>query len=161
MKQSGNQRRSGKQRSLRVVLDTNVVLSALVFNKGVTAQLRVAWQRGDYLPLVITETVQELMRVLAYPKFRLDRLSQQELLSDYLPYTQVVRIPEVPPVVPACRDPDDLPFLMLAAAAKADTLVTGDTDLQMVAGKVGYAIMAPDAFLDDVLLRLERSAKDA
>jgi putative PIN family toxin of toxin-antitoxin system len=142
------------------VLDTNVVLSALVFNKGVTAQLRVAWQRGDYLPLVSTDTVQELMRVLAYPKFRLDLVSRQELLADYLPYTQVVGIPEVKPVVPVCRDPDDLPFLMLAAAGKADVLVTGDADLQAVAGKASYAIMAPDAFLGEVVLRRARAPKD-
>ena len=64
----------------RVVLDTNAVLSALVFGKGPTAQLRSAWQRGDFVPLVSTATVQELVRVLAYPKFRLDAAARQELL---------------------------------------------------------------------------------
>ena len=68
----------------RVVIDTNVVLSALVFGKGTTARLRAAWQGGHCLPLVSTATAQELVRVLAYPKFRLDPQEQQELLADYL-----------------------------------------------------------------------------
>jgi putative PIN family toxin of toxin-antitoxin system len=149
--QTSGQRRSGKRKVLRVVLDTNVVLSALVFNKGVTAQLRSAWQRGDFVSLVSTATVQELMRVLAYPKFRLDPASQQELLADYLPYAQVVRVPETVSGLPDCRDPQDLPFLMLAATGKVDVLVTGDADLQVLAKTVHYAIMAPDAFLNRFL----------
>ena len=56
---------------LRVVLDTNVVLSALVFGGGFAGQARVAWQAGAIQPLASTATVQELVRVLAYPKFRL------------------------------------------------------------------------------------------
>ena len=131
----------------RVVFDTNVVVSALVFGKGTTARLRAAWQRGDCLPLASTVTAQELIRVLAYPKFRLDAAAQRELLADYLPYALVVRIPEPPPVVPACRDAFDLPFLHLAAAGLADALVTGDGDLLALSGKVGYAIIPADAFL--------------
>ena len=40
----------------RVVLDTNVVLSALVFGKGTTARLRAAWHGGHFLPLTSTST---------------------------------------------------------------------------------------------------------
>ena len=143
------QRRSKSARKPpRVVLDTNAVLSALVFGKGPTAQLRGAWQRGDFVPLVSTATVQELVRVLAYPKFRLDTAAQQELLADYLPHTLVVRIPDPPPAVPACRDAFDLPFLHLAAAGHADVLVSGDADLLALASQVRFTIIAPGAFLD-------------
>lgn len=117
----------------RVVLDTNVVLSALMFPGGATAQLRRAWQSGRVLPLVSTATAHELVRVLAYPKFRLGADEQQELLADYLPWTEVVAVPEPPPRVPDCRDPDDLPFLHLAAAGRAAALVTGDADLLTLA----------------------------
>ena len=50
---------------LRVVLDTNVVLSALVFGGGLAGRLRVGWQQGVFVPLASTATAQELMRVLA------------------------------------------------------------------------------------------------
>ncbi len=104
---------------VRVVLGTSVVLSALVFRDGPAGQLRQAWQRGLVLPLASTATVQELVRALAYPKFHLSQAEQDELLADYLPYAQTVRIPQPPPLVPDCRDVLDLPFMQLAAAGQA------------------------------------------
>lgn len=132
----------------RVVLDTNAVLSALVFGGGTAARLRQAWQGGHCLPLVSTATVQELIRVLAYPKFRLNADEQRELLADYLPWAASVRIPAPPPAIPACRDPFDAPLLHLAVAGKADVLVSGDQDLLVLAGQTRFAILAPAAFLD-------------
>ncbi|MFP7864029.1 putative toxin-antitoxin system toxin component, PIN family [Pseudomonas aeruginosa] len=55
----------------RVVLDTNIVLSALIFNAGRLAWIRHAWQQQQLQPLVCRETASELLRVLAYPKFKL------------------------------------------------------------------------------------------
>lgn len=118
---------------LRVVLDTHVVFSALVFGGGQAGQLRRAWQAGAFVPLVSAVTVQELVRVLAYPKFALARAEQDELLADFLPYAQTVRIPQPPPPVPDCRDPLDVPFLQLAVAGQAQRLVSGDNDLLAVA----------------------------
>ena len=118
---------------LRVVLDTHVVLSALVFGGGQAGQLRRAWQAGAFVPLASAVTVQELVRVLAYPKFALTRAAQDELLADFLPYAQTVRIPQPPPPVPDCRDPLDVPFLQLAVAGQAQRLVSGDKDLLAVA----------------------------
>lgn len=118
---------------LRVVLDTHMVLSALVFGGGQAGQLRRAWQAGAFAPLVSAVTVQELVRVLAYPKFALARAEQDELLADFLPYAQTVRIPQPPSPVPDCRDPLDVRFLQLAVAGQAQRLVSGDKDLLAVA----------------------------
>jgi putative PIN family toxin of toxin-antitoxin system len=120
---------------VRAVLDTNVVLSTLVFRDGAAGQLRLAWQRGLVLPLASTATVQELVRVLAYPKFRLSQAEQDELLADYLPYAETVRIPQPPPLVPECRDALDLPFMHLALVGKAQFLVSGDLDLLSIAAE--------------------------
>jgi uncharacterized protein len=136
-----------KSTSPRVVLDTNIVLSALVFRGGVAARARVAWQAGAFTPLVSTATTQELVRVLAYPKFQLTKEDRDELLADYLPYATTVRIPEPPPHVPECRDPLDIMFLHLAAAGKAKALVTGDRDLLALAGQTKFEILTLDAFL--------------
>jgi len=100
-----------------------------VFGAGTAGRLRLGWQQGAFAPVVSTATVQELIRVLAYPKFRLSRLEQDELLADYLPHTQAVRIPVPPPTVPKCRDPLDIPFMHLAVAGKAKVLVSGDKEL--------------------------------
>lgn len=122
------------KRPPRVVLDTNVVLSALIFGAGPTAGVRTGWQSRRFVPLASTATVRELARVLRYPKFGLSTAEQEELLADYLPWVQVVQIPEPPPRVPACRDPFDLPFLHLAVAGKAHVLVSGDRDVLTLAG---------------------------
>jgi len=120
---------------VRAVLDTNVVLSALVFRGGAAGQLRLVWQRGQVLPLASTASVQELIRVLAYPKFHLSQAEQDELLADYLPYAETVRIPQPPPTVPECRDVLDLPFMQLALVGKAQVLVSGDRDLLAIAAE--------------------------
>ncbi len=136
---------------LRVVLDTNVVLSALVFGGAAAGRVRQAWQQGALLPLASTATVQELVRVLAYPEFRLSGEEQKELLADYLPHTETVRIPQPPPHVPACRDVLDEPFMQLAAAGKAQVLVSGDRDLLAIAAEFeqasGCPILGLEAFI--------------
>jgi putative PIN family toxin of toxin-antitoxin system len=134
--------------ALRVVLDTNVVLSALVFRGGAAGQARQAWQRGMVLPLASTATAQELVRVLAYPKFRLSQAEQHELLADYLPYAETVRIPQPPPTVPDCRDVLDVPFMHLAVAGRAQALVTGDHDLLALGAEFERVHACPIMTLD-------------
>ena len=140
-------RTTGNATPQRVVLDTNIVLSALVFGGGNSARVRRAWQAGAFTPLVSTATAQELVCVLAYPKFRLNAADQEELLADYLPYTTTVRIPDPPPTAPECRDPFDVMFLHLAVAGKAKVLVTGDHDLLALAGQTQFTILTLDAFV--------------
>ena len=143
---------------LRVVLDTNVVLSALVFGGGPAGRLRLAWQQQQaFVPLASSATVQELVRVLAYPKFHLSVPEQEELLADYLPYAELVRIPTPTPWVPDCRDPLDLPFMQLAVAGKAQVLVSGDQDLLVLAVEFeklcGCRIVNLDTFLNPSVTR--------
>ncbi len=131
----------------RVVLDTNVVLSALLFGGGPAARVRAGWQSGRFVPLASTATAQELLRVLAYPKFGLSPAEQEELLADLMPWIEVVRIPVPPPQAPACRDPFDLPFLRLAVTGKAHALVSGDRDLLALPGTPRLcAVLSVDAF---------------
>ena len=131
----------------RVVIDTNLVLSALVFAGGRLAPLRLAWQGQQLLPLVLSATAAELIRALAYPKFKLNSIEQEKLLADYLPYCKTVRIPSPPPTTPACRDALDVPFLQLALAGKAEALVTGDKDLLSLADSFSCPILSADRFL--------------
>ena len=130
-----------------VVLDTNAVLSALLFPQGRGAALRQAWQEGRCRPLASHATIAELMRALTYPKFQLSADEQEELLGDYLPYCRTVSMPAKPPRTPACRDPFDVPFLQLALVGKADYLVTGDRDVLVLAKQFACPIVTPDEFL--------------
>jgi putative PIN family toxin of toxin-antitoxin system len=132
-------------RPRRVVLDTNVAVSALVFREGRLDWLREAWAAGRVVPLVSAETVAELVRVLAYPKLKLSEEDTKDLLAHYMEHAEAVREAGASARVPECRDPDDRKFLQLAYAAKADALVTGDEDLLTLSGKSRIPILTPDA----------------
>lgn len=133
-----------------VVLDTNVVLSALVFSQGRLAALRHGWQTKKFVPLISTATAKELVRVLAYPKFKLSADEQEELLADYLPYCKTIRTPIKLPKTPDCSDPFDIPFLQLALVGKASYLASGDRDLLEVKKCGTCQIVTPEQFLQIV-----------
>ena len=133
-----------------MVFDTNVVLSALVFAGGRTALLRAAWQSGRCVALASQATVAELLRVLAYPKFKLSAAEREELLADYLPCCRSVHVPARLPKLPQCRDPNDQMFIELAAIGSAEFLVSGDKDLLVLAPEFGQRIVTVEAFLDRV-----------
>ncbi len=137
----------------RVVLDTNIVLSALIFAGGRLAWVRHAWQRQQIQPLVCRATVNELLRVLAYPKFKLTKAEQKELLADFLPYAEVVALPNPWPDLPVCRDEQDQVFLVLADVGKADLLVTGDADLLAMRESFSMRIMTADEFREQARSR--------
>ncbi len=130
----------------RAVFDTGVVVSALIFSQGRLGWLRQDWREGHAVPLVSQITVEELLRVFAYPKFRLTREARDELLAEYLPYAEVVPPPKRAPRVPACRDPDDRAFLELAVTGDAEALVTGDDDLLALAREFAIPILRPEAW---------------
>ena len=132
---------------MRVVLDTNVLVSALLFPAGSLSWLREQWQSRVVLPLGSHATTAELTRVLSYPKFRLTDDEREDLLADFLPWCEAVNVSE-PPAVPDCRDPFDRPFLELALAGQADALVTGDGDLLALARIFSVPIITPKALKD-------------
>lgn len=129
---------------LRAVLDTNVIVSALL-HRGPTSQLLEAWQRRRFVPLVSRGLVEEYLRVLAYPKFRL-AVEEVTVLVEHqvLPYAKVVTVREVPPVIAA--DPSDDLLLACAVAGHARYLVSGDHHLLALKKHHGIAILDPSAF---------------
>ena len=113
---------------IRAVLDTNVLVSALLFEKGRLSWLLSCWQQRQITPVLAEPTARELLRVLAYPKFRLQPVDHERLLEDLMPWCEnwMSAIPSSPYRV---RDPHDQVFLDLALAAATPVLVSGDADL--------------------------------
>jgi putative PIN family toxin of toxin-antitoxin system len=127
------------------VLDTNVLVSALLFRSGRLSWLRQAWQTMALRPVMAKPTTEELLRVLAYPKFSLTSAEVKALLEELLPWVEVFAAP-IPSVVMrwTVRDPKDQIFLDLALGAGVDLLVTGDADLLVLADQVeGLQICQP------------------
>jgi hypothetical protein len=116
-----------KPRVIRVVLDTNVLVSALLFG-GLLNRLVVKWKSGAVVPVFSRATFEEFRRVLAYPRFALTESEIRVLIEDeVLPYFDLVETCEV--ILGACRDPGDDIFLACAVAAGVDAIVSGDKDL--------------------------------
>jgi len=112
---------------VRVVLDTNTVVSALLFN-GTAAKLVELWQAQRVQVLVSRAIVEEYLRVLAYPKFVLTEDEISGLLhEELLPFVEVVEAKRRVKVVR--RDPDDDKFIECAITGGAEFVVTGDREL--------------------------------
>jgi putative PIN family toxin of toxin-antitoxin system len=84
------------------------------------------------------------MSILQRRKFQLTVEERRELLGDYLPYCEIVEVVRKCSVV--CRDPKDQSFLDLAHSGKADSLVSGDRDLLVLAGKTKFLIETPEEY---------------
>lgn len=127
----------------RVIVDTNVILSALLFG-GTPLQVVDAWRTRGLFDLAISpEILAEILDKLG-DKFKLP----PPLVGEwkYLLSTNVIRVVPIRGVK-VCRDPNDDKFLDTAAAADARFLVTGDQDL-LVLGMFGTTrIVTPRAFL--------------
>ena len=95
--------------SQRVVLDTNCVISALLFTRQGRRGCGTVGKTQHH-PLASKDTVRELIRALAYPKFKLNKAEQALLLADFLPYTETVVIEQIPDDLPIIRDPADQNF---------------------------------------------------
>ena len=132
----------------RVVLDTNCLVSALIFSRGKFAWLREAWQARRFVALASYDTVGELLRVLSYPKFKLSQEDQETLLAEFLPYVETVKIETIPDGLPGIRDADDLIFLVLATVANADVLVSGDGGILAVKTQFHIPVLTVAEFSD-------------
>ena len=130
----------------RVVLDTNILVSALLF-RGELSGLVALWKSGRITPVISRETFREFRDVLAYPKFKLTAREIKNILEEeVLPYFEV--IDEVDEVHGVCKDPDDDKFLACALASGARLLVSGDAELCKVKKYKSVKIVSAREFLE-------------
>ncbi|OGL18570.1 MAG: putative toxin-antitoxin system toxin component, PIN family [Candidatus Rokubacteria bacterium RIFCSPLOWO2_12_FULL_69_21] len=131
---------------MRVVLDTNTLISALLFS-GTASRLVPLWQSRRITVLVSKEILQEYLRVLAYPKFQLGDHEIRALVEEeLLPFAETIRVRRRLAVVR--RDPEDDKFLECAVAGRAEYLVTGDRDLREFGSYRGITILTVGEFLE-------------
>ena len=134
-----------KQRTvIRIVLDTNVLVSALLFS-GEVGHIISSWKAQKFLPVLSHDTFDEFRRVLAYPKFSLTPREIDALLQDeVLPFCEVIDIED--DIIGICRDRADDKFLSCAVAAMADYIVSGDKDLLVLGNFRNIPIITVTAF---------------
>ena len=132
---------------MRLVVDTNILVSALLAGTSLPAQLIVLWRQGRFDLLTAAEQLDELRRVTRYPKIR-ERLAPAlagRLVNDLRTLSVVV---DKLPTVDVSRDPDDNYLLAIAMAGSADFLLTGDKrDLLSLERHGSTRILTVRAFL--------------
>jgi putative PIN family toxin of toxin-antitoxin system len=135
----------GKVKVKRVVMDTNVVISAFLFG-GEPGELIPLWQRRVIQPLASREMIDEYLRVLTYPRFGLAPDEMNFVLyQEILPHFEIVRAKAGPVIIK--EDPSDDKFIRCAEAGKAGIVISGDKHLLALGSWGKVKILAPADFL--------------
>lgn len=129
--------------ALKVVLDTNVLVSAIAYPGSIPGRIFSAWQSGQLDVALSRYILDELERVL--PRLAQVRLSASEIrdLADSFMFRAEMMEPSAVREA-SLRDEADAPVLGALFAARADYLITGDKDLLALADR--YPIVTPAAF---------------
>lgn len=133
---------------LKVVLDTNQLVSSLLSTHGLQRELIDAWRRREFLLMLVPGQVDEVAEVLVRPKIRRKypiAPGDQEAFLQLLRLDALLLPHAMAPGV--CRDPDDDYLLGCAVAGGADYAVTGDEDLLTIGGHRGVGIVSARQFL--------------
>ena len=133
---------------MRVVLDTNILVRALIMPHGSVGPVLLNLRQRQYILLYAWPLLEELMDVLNRPRIRVKyNLSEQDIhtvVSLILLWGVAVTIIEP---IRACRDLKDDKVLEVAVAGEADVIVSGDEDLLVLDPFRGIPILPPADFL--------------
>ena len=133
---------------MKIVLDTNVVVSGIFFS-GPPREILRSWSRGKIQLLITPEIFKEYQRVAAelhdkYPKIEIKRILELILVG-----SELVVASSLPR--PICIDPDDDKFFDCAAAGMASLIVSGDKHLLKASGSHGISVVTPRYFKERYL----------
>lgn len=138
------------QKEIRVVIDTNVLVSALIFT-GPPSRLVSLLRERRIVLLLSKDVFIEYLRVLAYPKFKLKGEEIKTLVDEHiLPFGEMVTVADTPAIVP--EDPADDKFLSLAAAGHARFVLSGDKHLLDLKRHGRARIVTAREFLDSEIM---------
>lgn len=133
---------------MRVVLDTNVVMSALFFG-GVPGEILQAWKQKR-LTWVVSPAILEEYRSVSQDLARhYGGVEARRLLAFIAVEVEVIDAPALPE--PVSRDPDDDKFLACARSGAAGVVVSGDDDLLSLGSWEGIQVLTPRQFADTYL----------
>ena len=133
---------------MRAVIDTGVLVSALIRRQGTTGNVLLALRDGRFTAVYSTDILVEIIDVLGHPDFRRKYHIEPDDISALINLLRL-RGKLVTPTrkVTACRDPKDDKFLEAALAAEADCIVSGDADLLVLSPFENIPILRPAEFL--------------
>ena len=133
---------------MKVVLDTNVLLSAILFG-GIPGRILDAWRAGQVELVMSPDIVDEYVRVGERLNGRYPDVEIQPVVA--LVVQNATIVPSAPLPGAVCDDPDDDKFLACALASGTETVVSGDKKLRAVSGYEGISVLTPRQLVDRCL----------
>ena len=135
---------------MRLALDTNVLVSGLLFPGGTASRLVKAWGAGAFDLVISDFVIDELTRTWAHlaPRLKASPDDLANFMDTIGIRAELLRVDTAMLAqagLTGLRDPNDLPVLALLIGSHADHLVTGDKDLLALAGT--YPILTPADFV--------------
>jgi len=136
---------------MRVVLDSNILLSALISPHAPPHRIYQAWRKGVFELVTCSEQIEEIHRASRYPKFK--DILQPHRVGLMLNNLQKATVIDSLPDGHEAADPNDAWLLALADKSQAHYLVTGDKRAGILSrGKLGQTqIVTASTFCDKVL----------
>ena len=133
---------------MRAVVDTGILVSALIRRQGTTGEILRALRDGRFTAIYSTDSFVEIIDVLGRPAFRTKYHIEPDDMTALINLIRL-RGELVTPArrVTACRDPNDDRFLEAAVAGNADCVVSGDADLLDLTPFENIPILRPAEFL--------------
>ena len=129
---------------MRVVLDTNVVVAALLSPDGAPARVLALVISGEAVLCWDERILREYRAVLARPRFAFDAADVRRLLAFLESAGEPVT---APPLTVGLPDPEDAKFLEVAAAGRADALITGNLRHFPESQRGGVRVASPSELL--------------
>ncbi len=133
---------------MRVVIDTNILVRALIHPRGSVGPVLLRLRRGHFTFLYTQSLLEELVDVLGRPRIRekygVTEDDVKTVVALLLLRGEAVSVSRS---LTVCRDPKDNKFLETAVAGKADIIVSGDEDLRVLDSFEGIPIVSPAEFL--------------
>lgn len=129
---------------MRIVLDTNVLVSGLLSPFGVCAQIVRLLVSGEVVLSADARILLEYEEVLRRPRFGIDP-TNTDAVMEFIAHSAEVH--SGAPLAQSLPDPDDSPFLEVAIAAGVECLVTGNIRHYPVRCRAGVKVLSPAEFL--------------
>lgn len=131
----------------KVVLDTNIIISAAISDKGNPASIILLLAMKSIKNYTSQELIEELMSIINGQEIleRIDTTRKETILKQYTDYSIKITPARKIDIV---KDPKDNKFIEVAAEAKADFLISGDPHLTDIKEYKGIRIVKPKEFLD-------------
>jgi len=133
---------------MRIVLDTNVLMSGIFFG-GAPGNILHAWQAGQISLAVSPEIIEEYIATAEVLSARYESIPLEPILALIVKHSELWQSP--PFAEQVCSDPDDDKFLACALASGADCVVSGDKALRRVSGFRCIRVLSPRQFVDTML----------